>query len=54
MEWDRVSGEQGTVVHRKLSMPMLFTAVWLTLAILLLFYQERHFARAASFFKRPS
>lgn len=34
------------------AMPVLFSIVQLTLCILLLFYQERHFGRGASFFKR--
>lgn len=46
-------GLRRTGMHGKLCTPMLFTAVWLTFAILLLFYQERHFIRAASFFRRP-
>lgn len=33
-------------------MPMFFSIVQLALGILLLFYQERHFGRGASFFKR--
>lgn len=55
--WDRASGGQGTVVHGKTRealhfMPMLLSIVQLALGILLLFYQERHFGRGASFFKR--
>lgn len=42
-----------TVVHRKLCVPVLFTTVWLTLDMLLLFYQETKFTRSASFFKSP-
>lgn len=36
--WGRVSGGQETVLHRKLCIHVLFTAVWLTLDTLLLFY----------------